>query len=126
MLSLNCAELAIDSLGEHRSTNDPISKAYRGLKVPDERVSSKRIAKNFSAMTFEEKCTMEFLYSCGILQTIMSDTFHRRANCLPPSDAKSFSFLVPVHAQSKVRGMENVRVWEVVHILDAALLQRGS
>ena len=112
-LSLNCAELEIDALGEHQSTTDPISKAYRGLKVPDQRVSSKRIAKNFSFMTFEEKCTMEFLYSCGILQTIMSDTFHRRANCLPPSDAKSFSFPVPVHAQSKVRGMENVRVWEV-------------
>jgi hypothetical protein len=65
-------------------------------------------------MTFEEKCTMEFVYSCGIMQTIMSDTFHRRVNFLPPSDTAYYSFEVPVHEYSKVRGMENVRVWEVV------------
>jgi hypothetical protein len=109
-----CAEIRVTlGFGQNQHETNP-AQAYRGFKSPEQMVSSKRIAKNFSAMTFEEKCTMEFLYSCGILQTIMSDTFHRRANFLPPSDTPVFSFEVPVHTKSKVRGMENVTVWEVV------------
>jgi hypothetical protein len=54
---------------------------------------------------------MEFLYSCGMMQTIMSDTFHRRANFLPPADSKTpFKYKFEAKA-TKVQGNENTRMW---------------
>jgi hypothetical protein len=77
------------------------------------RGACKRVAKHSSRLTFEEKCTMEFLYSCGTMQMLMSDNFHRRANSLPPADSKSppFSYAVPVTRQVPVMGRGNTRQW---------------
>jgi hypothetical protein len=66
--------------------------------------------KHASRLTFEEKCTLEFLYSCGMMQTIMSDTFHRRANFLLPADSKT-PFKFKVDAKANAQGDENTSMW---------------
>ena len=92
----------------------PVSKAFGGINQPVENIrmhGGKRVAKIFDDVTFEEKCTMEFLYSCGMMQTVMSDIFHCRANSLPPPDGKKlYSF--PIHAKNKAYGMENIKTWD--------------
>jgi len=42
----------------------PVAKAFRGIRAPVRhcRGVSKRVAKHVSGLTFEEKCTMEFLF----------------------------------------------------------------
>jgi hypothetical protein len=56
---------------------------------------------------------MEFLYSCGKMQMIMSDKFHRHANSLSPADSKSppLVYVVPAARQVPVMGRENTRQW---------------
>jgi hypothetical protein len=114
------SEAACPEIDEYEETDtEPafVRKAFRGMKKPndDERFmhAGRRVAKHFSRITFEEKCTMEFLFSCGILQTMMSDTFYRRANSLPPSGADA-PFTFPVHAYSDVQGFENVTGWLIL------------
>jgi hypothetical protein len=74
----------------------------------------KRVAKHLSHLTFEEKCTIEFLYSCGMMQAIMSDTFHRRANSLPPADPSApFAFPIDIAITTSVDS-ENIEKWSVL------------
>jgi len=45
------------------------------------------------------------------MQTMMSDTFHRRANFLPAVDSKA-PFTFPIETKAKVQGYENVKIWD--------------
>jgi hypothetical protein len=72
----------------------------------------KRVGKHLSHLTFEEKCTIEFLYGCGMMQAIMSDTFHRRANSLPPADPHAPNAF-PISVTTKA-DTENIRNWLVL------------
>jgi hypothetical protein len=116
-----CSKMAEDAYPEieenEEADTDPafVRKAFRGVKqsIEGSRVCpSRRSAKHFSGITFEEKCTMEFLINCRGMQTMMSDMFYRRANSLPPSDADAV-FTFPVTAYSEVEGFENVNEWVV-------------
>jgi hypothetical protein len=72
----------------------------------------KRVAKHLQHQTFEEKCTVEFLYGCGMMQVIMSDTFQRRANSLHPADPDViFTFPISVSTRANT---ENIREWLVM------------
>jgi hypothetical protein len=111
------SEAACPEMDQYEETDtEPafVRKAFHGvqLSIDDMMVCpSRRAGKHFSRVTFEEKCTMEFLMSCGFLQTIMSDTFYRRANCLPPADADT-PFTFPVTVYSDVEDFKNVIAWD--------------
>jgi hypothetical protein len=72
----------------------------------------KRVAKHVSHFTFEEKCTVEFLYSCGMMQAIMSDKFHRRTNSLPPADDNAV-YAIPIEMTTNAN-TENIKSWLVL------------
>ena len=90
-----------------------VTKAFKTEPGEQPVQNFRGFAKHSSRLTFEEKCTMEFLYSCGMMQTIMSDTFHRRANMLPPADSKT-PFKFKVEAMASVQGNENTRTWTLL------------
>jgi hypothetical protein len=99
-----------DSYEETETDPARVSKAFKTDPGQQPIQNFRGFAKLSSRLTFEEKCTLEFLYSCGMMQTIMSDTFHRRANFLPPADS-NLPFKFKVDAKAKVQGDENTSLW---------------
>jgi hypothetical protein len=99
-----------DSLEETETEPARVSKAFKTYPGQQPIQNFRGFEKHSSRLTFEEKCILEFLYSCGMMQTIMSDTFHRRANFLPPADSKT-PFKFKVDAKANAQGNQNTSMW---------------